>query len=64
MSDPRSYVVRIYCQGYRTLSGVVEDPHTGRMRTFRNIQQLSVLLRGPIIERRPSRHKSAVNPTI
>ena len=46
MREPRSYIVRAYRQGYATLSGIVEDTHTGRKWPFRDIQQLSALLRG------------------
>jgi len=49
MREPRSYVVRIYRQGYRALSGIVEDTHTGGERAFRNTRELSVLLRGAIL---------------
>jgi hypothetical protein len=46
MHEPRSYIVRIYRQGYRSLSGIVEDTQTGRTRAFRNTRQLSALLSG------------------
>ena len=46
MREPRSYIVRVYRQGYATLSGLVEDTQTGSKRPFRDIQQLSALLRG------------------
>ena len=48
MREPRSYIVRIYRQGYRSLSGIVEDTRTGRKRAFRNTRELSTLLRGSI----------------
>jgi len=48
MREPRSYVVRIYRQGYRSLSGTVEDTRTTATRPFRNTQQLAALLRAPI----------------
>jgi hypothetical protein len=48
MHEPRSYIVRIYRQGYRSLSGIVEDTQTGRTRAFRNTRQLSALLRGSV----------------
>ena len=48
MREPRSYIVRIYRQGYRTLSGIVEDTHTGGSRPFRSSEELAVLLRAPI----------------
>ena len=58
MREPRSYVVRIYRQGFRALSGVVEDTHTGGKRSFRDLRELSVLLRerisrDPASERKP-----------
>ena len=48
MREPRSYIVRIYRQGYRSLSGVVEDTRTGSKRSFRNARELSALLREPL----------------
>ena len=48
MREPRSYIVRIYRQGYRSLSGIVEDTHTSNQQPFRNIQELLALLRAPI----------------
>ena len=50
MREPRSYIVRIYRQGYRSLSGIVEDAHTGGKQPFRNIQELATLLRLPIVD--------------
>lgn len=46
MREPRSYVVRVYRQGYRSLCGIVEDTRTGQARAFRDVQQLTALLRG------------------
>jgi hypothetical protein len=48
MRDPRSYIVRIYRQGFRSLSGVVEDTHSGGMRSFHSAEKLLALLRAPI----------------
>lgn len=48
MREPRSYVVRIYRQGFRTLGGVVEDTHSGGVRPFRSAEELLALLRAPI----------------
>jgi hypothetical protein len=48
MREPRSYIVRIYRQGYRSLSGIVEDAQSGGRRPFRNTRELSVLLRASI----------------
>ena len=45
MREPRSYIVRIYRHGFRTLAGVVEDPHSGGERSFRNVEELLALLR-------------------
>lgn len=45
MRQPRSYIVRIYRQGARSLTGVVEDPRTGEQRSFSSVQDLSILLR-------------------
>ncbi len=53
MREPRSYIVRIYRQGYRSLSGIVEDTHTSSQQPFRNTQELIALLRGPIANTAP-----------
>ncbi len=45
MRQPRSYIVRVYRQGARSLTGVVEDPRTGEQRPFSNMQDLWFLLR-------------------
>ena len=50
MREPRSYIVRIYRQGYRSLSGIVEDTHTSSKQPFRNTQELASLLRAPIAD--------------
>lgn len=50
MREPRSYIVRVYRQGYGTLSGIVEDTHTGSKWPFRDIRQLSALLRGKTLD--------------
>ena len=47
MRQPRSYIVRVYRQGARSLNGVVEDARTGEQRPFSNMQELWVLLRRP-----------------
>lgn len=47
MGEPRSYVVRIYRRGYRSLSGVVEDTRTSGQRSFRNADELITALRCP-----------------
>jgi hypothetical protein len=46
MGQPRSYVVRIYRQGFRKVSGVVEDTKTGNQTPFSTIEELWVALRG------------------
>jgi hypothetical protein len=53
MREPRSYIVRIYRQGYRSLSGVVEDTHTSGGQPFRNTRELITLLRAPIANAKP-----------
>jgi len=45
MRQPRSYIVRIYRQGVRSLTGVVEDARTGEQRSFSSAQDLWALLR-------------------
>jgi hypothetical protein len=45
MRVPDSYIVRIYRKGFRTLSGVVEDTHSGGTRAFRSADELMTLLR-------------------
>jgi hypothetical protein len=47
MRQPRSYIIRIYRQGARTLTGVVEDTRTGQQRPFASVQDLWALLRRP-----------------
>ncbi len=39
-AQPRSLVVRIYRQGYNTLSGVAEDAATGVQKPFSNLEEL------------------------
>lgn len=45
MHQPRSYIIRIYRQGARNLTGVVEDARTGEQRQFSSMQDLWTLLR-------------------
>jgi hypothetical protein len=45
--QPRSFIVRVYRQGARSLNGVVEDARTGEQRPFSSIQDLWMLLRRP-----------------
>ena len=45
MRQPRSYIVRIYRQGARNLTGVVEDARSGEQRPFSSMQELWALLR-------------------
>jgi hypothetical protein len=53
--QPRSYIVRIYRQGARSLTGVVEDARTGEQRTFSTIQGLWALIRRPSGNSTPTR---------
>ena len=43
----RSYIVRIYRQGARTLTGIVEDPRSGITRPFETPEDLWAALRAP-----------------
>ena len=45
MPKPRSYIVRVYRQGARSLAGVVEDARTGKQVSFSSMQDLWSLLR-------------------
>ena len=45
MGEPRSYVIRIYRKGFRSLTGVVEDTATNAQRAFRDEQELLAVLR-------------------
>jgi hypothetical protein len=45
MRELRSYVVRIYRQGARSLVGVLEDTRDGAQRPFASPDQLWALLR-------------------
>ena len=47
MPQPKSYIVRIYRQGARSLNGVVEDARNGEQRSFSSMQELWALLRRP-----------------
>lgn len=55
MRQPRSYIVRVYRQGARSLTGVVEDARTGEQRPFSNVQELWALLRRPSFGSTPPR---------
>ena len=48
MAQPRRYIVRVYRQGFRALSGVVQDAATQGERPFRDARELIELLRGSI----------------
>jgi hypothetical protein len=63
MREPRSYIVRIYRQGYRTLSGIVEDTHTTSERPFRNTRELFALLRAPIADALPAERREKSRST-
>jgi len=56
MRELRSYVVRIYRQGARSLIGVVEDTRNGAQRPFESADQLWALLRRGHL--RPARGKA------
>ena len=58
MREPRSYVVRIYHRGFRSVSGIVEDTRTNGVRPFRTTEELIALLRAPI----PSLHPTPRRP--
>lgn len=45
MRELRSYVVRIYRQGARSLIGILEDTRNGAQRPFESADQLWALLR-------------------
>ena len=53
MPGPRSYIVRVYRQGFRSLAGVVEDVATQGQRVFRDLNELSRWLRAPIRRQPP-----------
>lgn len=55
MRQPRSYIVRVYRQGARSLNGVVEDARTGEQRPFSSMQELWALLRRPSFGSTPPR---------
>jgi hypothetical protein len=61
MREPRSYIVRIYRQGYRSLAGTVEDTRSGTSRGFRNTRELAVLLRGSIQAPNPLERKAVTD---
>ena len=48
MRQLRSYIVRIYRQGFDRLWGTVEDAETGFKRSFSNAEEMWTLLHGPI----------------
>jgi hypothetical protein len=68
MQQPKNYVVRIYRQGARTLTGVVEDVRSGEQRPFSNMQELWMLLRRPCsassvpLSRSPARLSASSKP--
>lgn len=53
MRQPRSYIIRIYRKGARSLTGVVEDARTGEQRSFSSLQDLWILLRRTSFRPRP-----------
>jgi hypothetical protein len=42
---PASYIVRIYRRGFRSLTGVVEDPKSGEQAPFKSMEELWAVLR-------------------
>ncbi|MFO1318869.1 MAG: hypothetical protein U1F52_04595 [Burkholderiales bacterium] len=48
MSGPRTYIVRIYRQGFRSLTGTLEDADTGGVRGFQSVEELGKHLHAPI----------------
>jgi hypothetical protein len=63
MRQPRSYIVRIYRQGYRTLSGIAEDALTSEVQPFRNVEELLALLRSPIAGGPPAERRGKSRST-
>jgi hypothetical protein len=59
MDEPRSYIVRIYRRGFRTLSGQVEDTSTSTTSHFRNPDELLALLISPEPDDRVNSTKQA-----
>ena len=45
MQPIRSFVVRIYREGWLSVAGVIEDVSTGRARPFHNVLDLWAALR-------------------
>lgn len=39
-AQPRSLIVRIYRHGYKTMSGIAEDPQTGAQQPFSSVEGL------------------------
>ncbi|MEQ1879742.1 MAG: hypothetical protein ABL878_02100 [Burkholderiales bacterium] len=60
MRQPKSYVVRIYRQGARSLTGVVEDVRNGEQRPFSDAQELWTILRRP--SPKPTRFSAGRKP--
>jgi len=54
MRQPRSYIVRIYRQGARSVNGVVEDARTGEQWPFSSMQDLWALIRRPSFRATPT----------
>ena len=62
MREPRTYIIRIYRQGYRSLSGIVEDAYTGSKRPFLNTRDLVALLRVPVVDAPFVKHGGKSSP--
>lgn len=52
MAEPRSFIVRIYRKGVRSLTGTVEDAARGSMAPFQSMEELWALLRAGGIRRK------------
>ena len=57
MCRPRSYIVCIHRQGFRALSGLLEDTHTSAIHAFRNPEELLALLCPSAVDVEPAEHK-------
>jgi hypothetical protein len=62
MREARTYIIRIYRQGYRSLSGIVEDAYTGSKRPFLNTTELVALLRAPVVDASSVKHRGKSSP--
>ncbi|MBI3530353.1 MAG: hypothetical protein HY067_20600 [Betaproteobacteria bacterium] len=63
MRAPRSYIVRIYRRGFRTLSGVIEDTRTNTQQPFGDIDELIAVMRTPDSRAPPPGRREKVRST-